>query len=464
MSEAETAANAQRAPHDTVDSKADSKADTFCVHLWNHLRLEADTEAQVCCIYQGGKISQDGSPMSLQRHSLEEIWNSKMMRDIRRDMVRGRRVDGCVQCYQQESQGGMSMRLRDNANWESGWLNEGRMRIDEIKSDAAENGFRAPSLPALIEIDTGTLCNLKCRMCHDNASSLIAKDPVHSSWAADQHDGSRYHDQSKQPRHTKLRRFLPLKASFETELSKRRGEIKRLYFIGGEPLLVREVPVLLEGLVNAGQSRDIELAIVSNGTVRPPWLSLASQFRRLDLAISIDGFGKYYDYIRYPARWDELTENIRAFKAMPNVALSAAVTIQINNALNIVDLFRYFDAMGIGFYAYPLQAPRYLAIDAMPAAARRLAAGRLRAYGENDCLPQHREMVLANAAQLEPSGEALDMRLLRDFMLFTNDLDASRDQSIRETDPELLELLAAAGFAWTQETLHAARGRVVAAS
>jgi MoaA/NifB/PqqE/SkfB family radical SAM enzyme len=454
-----TAANGLQ---EALGASAESEADTFCIHLWNHLRLDAETDAHVCCAFQGGKISQGGCPMSLQRHSLEEIWNSDMMCNIRRDMVHGRRVNGCGECYTAEARGGMSMRMRDNANWKNGWLNEGRMQIDNLKSDAAENGFRAPTLPALIEIDTGTLCNLKCRMCHDGASSLIAKDPVHSSWAADQRSGEPYHHEGAHPRNAKLRRFLPLKASFERELSRRPGDIKRLYFIGGEPLLVRELPVLLEGLADSGQSRDIELAIVSNGTVAPSWLSLASRFRRLELAISIDGFEKHYDYIRYPARWDDLTENLRRFKEMPNVLLSGAVTIQVNNALNITDLFRYFDTVGIAFYAYPLQIPRYLAIDALPAAARRLAAERLRAYASSDCLPQHREMVLANAAQMEPSEQVLDMRLLRDFMLFTNDLDTSRNQSIRETDPELLDLLAGAGFAWTQETLHAARCRVAA--
>jgi hypothetical protein len=93
-----------------------------------------------------------------------------------------------------------------------------------------------------------------------------------------------------------------------------------------------------------------------------------------------------------------------------------------------------------------------------------LAAARLKAYVESDCLPHHREMVLANVAHLESSDTKPDMRLLRDFMLFTNDLDASREQCIQETDPELLDLLAAAGFTWTQETLHVARGRAAAAS
>ena len=445
------------------DAVTSSKTDTFCIFPWQHLRFDAAAEAQICCSFQGGNVAHNGSPMSLERNSLEEIWNSDMMRGIRRDMVEGRRVAGCEQCYKDEARGGMSMRMRDNVSWENGWLNESRTRIEDIKSAAAENDFRAPTFPALLEIDTGSLCNLKCRMCHDGVSSLIAKDAVHSSWTADQYSGKPYHDEDTKPHFAKLRRFLPLKKAFDAELSQRRGEIKRLYFIGGEPLLVRELWPLLQGLIDSGQSRDIELAIVSNGTLVPPWLSVAAgQFRRLDLAISIDGFGKHYEYIRYPARWEQLTENLQIFKKMPNVYLGGAVTIQINNALNVTELFRFFDSIGVGYYAYPLHVPRYLGIDALPPAARRMAAERFRAYGASDCLPQHRNMIQSLAAQLEPSDETLDMRLLRDFMLFTNDLDASREQSIQATDPELLGFLAAAGFVWTQETLHAALARAPA--
>jgi MoaA/NifB/PqqE/SkfB family radical SAM enzyme len=439
-----------------------SAVDTFCVNPWSHVRLESDGQAQVCCIFRGGIIAEDGSPMSLQRHSMEEIWNSDAMRGIRRDMVEGRSIAGCNQCYKDEARGGHSMRMRDNANWEGGFLNEDRLTIEELKLLAVENEFNLSTFPALIEIDTGSLCNLKCRMCHDMASSLIAKDPVHSSWTADQYSAKPYHDASTQPRQPPLRRFLSLKSFLQNELPGHRGEVKRLYFIGGEPLLVQEVRAVLEGLIDAGLSRDIELAVVSNGTVTPDWLKMATQFKRVDLAISIDGYGKYYDYIRYPGRWEDLTENIRFFKKLPNVNLGAAVTIQINNALHVTDLFRYFDSIGVGFYAYPLHVPRYLAIGAMPAAIRRLAADRLRAYGENDCLPNHRDLVLSLARQLEPSGETFDAGLLRDFMLFTNDLDVTRGQNIREVDEELVGLLAQAGLAWTEETLHAPAGAKVA--
>jgi hypothetical protein len=40
------------------------------------------------------------------------------------------------------------------------------------------------------------------------------------------------------------------------------------------------------------------------------------------------------------------------------------------------------------------------------------------------------------------------------MMLFTNDLDSGRKQCFRAIHPELVELLAEDGFAWTDETVH----------
>jgi hypothetical protein len=48
---------------------------------------------------------------------------------------------------------------------------------------------------------------------------------------------------------------------------------------------------------------------------------------------------------------------------------------------------------------------------------------------------------------------------LRDFMLYTNDLDASRGQSIHRTDPELVELLEQAGFPLAARNGARGRGR-----
>jgi hypothetical protein len=91
----------------------------------------------------------------------------------------------------------------------------------------------------------------------------------------------------------------------------------------------------------------------------------------------------------------------------------------------------------------------------MPPAARQLASDRLRAYADGDCRPVHQLMVRGLADHVKPSSDGFDPQLLRDFMLFTNDLDRSRRQSLAETSHELLALIAESGFEWTAETLHA---------
>ena len=40
--------------------------------------------------------------MSVYEHSVEEIWNSDTMRDVRRRMIEGKPVEQCSYCYLQE--------------------------------------------------------------------------------------------------------------------------------------------------------------------------------------------------------------------------------------------------------------------------------------------------------------------------------------------------------------------------
>jgi len=196
----------------------------------------------------------------------------------------------------------------------------------------------------------------------------------------------------------------------------------------------------------------------TNGTViKSPWLRLAERFKQLALNVSIDGFGRYYEYIRYPARWSSLTRNIEILKKRSRTRLTAVATLQAYNALNIVDLFKYLDSIGLDFYAYPVSHPPYLSPMVLPPSGRRLAIERLWSYAEGDCLPKNRELVLGLASGLEKAGdrEVFDENLMRTFMLFTNDLDITRGQSFRDTHGELLELITDAGFMWTNETFHA---------
>ena len=442
-----------------VATPAASASDTFCVHPWTDLRLVSEGRAQVCCRYdKGSMVSAHGVPLSLDSSSLDDIWNSDEMRGIRRAMVEGRKVPGCAECYQEEKGGGFSMRMRDNRQWEAGWLNEERVTIESLQSRAVAGDFRLATLPSNIEIDTGNLCNLTCRMCHDGASSKIGKDAVQTRWTADHRTGTSFHDPDVPAAPAPIRRWRFDREFVRNELIRPDHQVKRIYFIGGEPLLVREIGDALQGVIEAGAAGNIRLAVVTNGTVKDSWLRHAKHFKSVEIAVSMDGFGPYYEYIRFPGRWTDVIGHLAALKKLPNTSVGGAVTLQAYNVLNIDQLFRHLDSMGVGFFAYPIHFPRYLCASAMPPIVRRLGAERLRSYAERDCLPHFREMVLGLASQLEPTSDRLDTRLLRDFMLFTNDLDKSRGQSFKATHGELFDLIAESGFTWTDETLHAGGG------
>jgi MoaA/NifB/PqqE/SkfB family radical SAM enzyme len=272
----------------------------------------------------------------------------------------------------------------------------------------------------------------------------------------DQWAGAGYHDPAAEAPPPRRVEGSRQKEFVERELLRRPEHLKVLSLLGGETLLGKDVGDVVQCLVDAGVAPNMTLSFVTNGTViKSPWLKLLERFKGVDFRLSVDAFGPYYEYIRYPARWESVVRAVEALRQFPNGNLIANVTFQAYNALNITELLGYLDSVGLPFDVEPVYFPRYLSVKVLPPRARRLAAERLRSYAGRGCRPEHRGAVAGLAAQLESAGDAFDARLMREFMLFTNDLDVTRRQSFRETHKELLELIVDAGFEWTEETLHA---------
>ena len=89
-------------------------------------------------------------------------------------------------------------------------------------------------------------------------------------------------------------------------------------------------------------------------------VAVGEQFRSLSLNLSVDGFGPYNEYIRYPSLWNTLTRNIEILRRRPNTEIIVIATLQMYNALNIVQLYRYLDSIRMDFYAYPVSWPSHL--------------------------------------------------------------------------------------------------------
>ena len=224
--------------------------------------------------------------------------------------------------------------------------------------------------------------------------------------------------------------------------------------------LIKEVLSMMRHLVDTGAASNITLWTITNGTVmNEEYLELSQHFKSSDLMLSLDGINSVNDYIRFPSKLDVIDRNITRFKQVKNTDVFVNMTVQAYNVLNIVDLINYCFRNNIGFQHHLLQYPPYLSTAVLPQSIREIASERLLSVlKEQDACPRGSlmrldlpESVAELAAAIRTQTTGGDDSLLRDFMVFTNDMDASRGQNFAGALPELHELLAAAGIIWTHD-------------
>jgi sulfatase maturation enzyme AslB (radical SAM superfamily) len=168
----------------------------------------------------------------------------------------------------------------------------------------------------LIRLDywTGDICNLKCAICGPNNSS---------AWK----------EELKIP-------IIERKATInqtwnDLDLTK----LQFIHFNGGEPLLSKEHVSFLESIPNPAT---VHINYNTNGTIRPTkhLIELWSKFKLVLLDFSIDDIGERFEYQRYPAKWDQVTENLQWYiDTMPvNCMFAVNTTVGVLNESNLDSL------------------------------------------------------------------------------------------------------------------------------
>jgi MoaA/NifB/PqqE/SkfB family radical SAM enzyme len=217
---------------------------------------------------------------------------------------------------------------------------------------------------------------------------------------------------------------------------------------------------VLDVLVDRGAAQHINLELSTNCThVDTATIERLKKFRRVSLLLSLDAVGETYEYIRYPARWKVVDANVRRLKSEHGLECSVPPVVQVYNLLHLPDLYRYCASMDLYVTLNVLRVPERLAIHNLPPKARKAAAAKLFEYHDADCREADKASVSSLARYLDELETPADPDIIREFMAFTNDLDATRGQDFRSTHPQLVELLAQDGFEWTNNTRYA-NGRV----
>ena len=435
---------------------------TFCPYPWIHVMTQPSGTVNFCCVANGQIKTDDsfmefdgmqtGTPILLnQGGDMRDVWNSKHYKHIRRQMDTGERVVGCEPCYDLEDLGIPSYRTNYIKDW-LGW-HRNADEIERIIEKSRENDYHVDEPPQYLDFRLGTLCNLRCRMCQSQNSSAIYKELK---------DEELYTQEERDfvVKHTHWNDFSDYTQpwfdtpEFLDSVEEWLPNVNRLYFTGGEPTIIQRTYWILEKCVELGIAKDIDLVFNSNMTnIQPRFLDLLAKFRDVLMCLSVDGYAQYNEYIRSGSTWSIVDKHIRDYaqsEVVGNILFSPVV--QIYNILNITELLDYaeeitkFSGRRIDISFLMNNYPKCLDIRNLPKHVRVEGQKRLRDWLNTSKYFKDDERNIATVEgiikALEDENVNADAeKQMQIFKEYTELLDSKRDQSIKESIPDLWRML-----------------------
>ena len=424
---------------------------TFCPYPWIHIMTQPSSTINFCCVANGQIKKDDGSILMLNKgDDISTVWNNNHYRKIRKQMIDGERVDGCQPCYELEDLGIPSYRENYIQDW-MGFHREAD-NIRQIVDKSIDNDYVVEESPQYLDFRLGTLCNLRCRMCQSQNSSAIYKELKDEELYTDEERDfivktSHWNDFSDytQPWFDDPG-FL---RTVETWLP----SVNRLYFTGGEPTIIQRVYWILEKCVELGINKNIDLVFNSNMTnIQPRFLDLIGKFKSVLMCLSVDGYSTTNDYIRSGSNWSIVDKHIRDYATSDVVGnLLFSPVVQIYNILTITDLIDYAEQLqketgrriDISFLLN--NYPKCLDIRNLPQHIRDVAVEKLETWSATSTYfaedERNKQTVLGLIKALKENYNEDSEQQMQTFKEYTLLLDDKRDQSLKESLPELWELL-----------------------
>lgn len=302
-------------------------SNTFCVLPWTHMATFTNGTPLLCCVAQP---PESDTNLNLNRQSIQEIWNSNYWRQARKLMLKGQKLQPCLHCNKEEEAGIRSHRINENNLWTR---KLGKDYIINLVNETKEDGTLDQDVITL-DLRLGNTCNLQCVMCRPMDSSKWTTDAqkiidtttgeVQQDWEWKKRDVSN----SNFDWIENIDQLIPLLPN-----------IKHIIFAGGEPLYLKIHTEFLRRCVESGEAHHIELRYHTNGTLMPDEiLELWSNFKFVEVMLSIDCYGEKNTWIRYPSKWEDIENTLFTLDTAPdNIYGKILCTVQAINIFYITD-------------------------------------------------------------------------------------------------------------------------------
>jgi MoaA/NifB/PqqE/SkfB family radical SAM enzyme len=309
-------------------------------------------------------ILHKGEYFSILETGIEEMWNHEYYKILRMDLINGVRNNSCDTCWKIEDAGGYSYRQKSLQD----------IDLDEnIVEEVYKNNGYNKHLPKFIDLKIGNLCNLKCVMCNQVASSKIEEEvnmlqlqgEKLPAWQNAVVIAVSDLDES-------LRNFAGLANSDNAQkvveqLRPALETCQDLELLGGETFVNPFAIRLLKELVSNDLAKNINIKMISNFTLlNKKQLAILKKFRKATLVASYDHVdAEKLKAIRFPTDYKNFKKNFNLVYNDPNLHLDISTTFSVLNILDFEEIFNEFKqiykaGMRIGFNF--VNEPKYLDI------------------------------------------------------------------------------------------------------
>ena len=444
-----------------------------------NLNSNTDGSVKICCA-QNENIhlkKDDGTTFNLYEDDIDEVWNSKNIRDIRKRLLNGEQIQECNVCWNienaEKTYGGhdtpTSTRIDSIKSYmeKDGIFNWMYDSIEKNIQTILDDGVVEESLKSL-ELRLGNHCNLTCNMCWGYSSSKINSERLHLLQARDKDMPDWLFDMWYPSEYdiSKINMMWHENPKFLENFKKVAPTLKRLYVTGGEPSIIEANTKIINHLIAIG-NKECHISFTTNLIVwNEDLYEKLEFFDRSEVQVSIDGYKESQEYIRYGSTWNIIEHNFKKLIQLPSkVRIQIYTVFQIYNMFETYKMMKWLDSLRIdgvlkrevGFYSIIIDQPLHLRANLMPWEIRDKAMNLYREFYDyttynNECLDFHgtsNRLISYLENDWEPHGsygkycqgvEQTEFNQRKMFYQYTYYMDKVRNTNFFKTFPEFSEL------------------------
>lgn len=398
---------------------------TFCSLPWIHLHSTPEGVAAPCCI-----AASCNTPIGMgdaKKQRLMELVNSPKMKQLRLDMLEGKRNDECIICYDQEDVGITSNRQASASTHPTA--------IDDACDFTNDDGSLEQFNMRYFDVRFSNICNFKCRSCGQEYSTQWEQENSRAnvSWA-------------REIAKNNNKEFLQ-------DILDQIPNMEIAYFAGGEPLITDQHYIILEEMIRQKKT-DVVLRYNTNLSnlkfKNKDLLDLWRHFdKNIELYASIDHVKERAEYIRHGTDWGVIENNFLLVKQQPNVSVCINTVLTLFNYLTIDQFYEYLIDRGMysasdGTYQlYSTSHPKHISVRTLPPEYKQLGKESI---AKAIALMHEKKFDEGKIRQLKDTNLWVDAEHNWEeekdlFKKEINRIDLIRGEDFRKTFPELAPLM-----------------------